>query len=245
LLESAKAQFFVSYRNWQNAQMQLAQAIPNARIVNNPLKIEEEEPIPYPKSIIPTLATVARFQTYIKGQDLLLQALAEPEFKDQDFRLNFYGQGDDKEHLQRLIIFYGLEKKVSINNHVEDVRDIWRKNQLLVLTSRAEGTPLSLLEAMACGRAALVTNVGDSAYWVGKSGFVSQHNSVAALKKAIIHCFEEFKNWETLGRESHKIVHQNLNRRQAFDLMQCLAGAIGWKEVGKSPKVYLEELSPS
>jgi glycosyltransferase involved in cell wall biosynthesis len=43
--------------------------------------------------------------------------------------------------------------------HVDDVRNVWRAAHIAVLASRAEGLPLSLLEAAACGRAIVATDV--------------------------------------------------------------------------------------
>jgi glycosyltransferase involved in cell wall biosynthesis len=42
---------------------------------------------------------------------------------------------------------------------VDDVRDVWRRCHVAVLASRHEGLPLSLLEAAACGRAMIATDV--------------------------------------------------------------------------------------
>ena len=47
-----------------------------------------------------------------------------------------------------------------------DVRAIWAREQLLVMSSRDEGTPLALVEAMLCGRSAIVSDVGGNQEWV-------------------------------------------------------------------------------
>lgn len=48
---------------------------------------------------------------------------------------------------------------VSFLGRVEDVRDVWRQAHIAVLPSRREGLPLSLLEAAACGRPLVATDV--------------------------------------------------------------------------------------
>ena len=40
------------------------------------------------------------------------------------------------------------------------------RNHLLVLPSRAEGTPIALVEAMICARPAVVTDVGGNVEWL-------------------------------------------------------------------------------
>ena len=54
----------------------------------------------------------------------------------------------------------------AFHGHVSDVRGIWYDNHLLVLPSRCEGTPISLVEAMIWGHPAVVTGVGGNAEWV-------------------------------------------------------------------------------
>jgi glycosyltransferase involved in cell wall biosynthesis len=43
--------------------------------------------------------------------------------------------------------------------HVADVRDVWRRAHVAVLPSRHEGLPLALLEAAACGRALIASDI--------------------------------------------------------------------------------------
>jgi glycosyltransferase involved in cell wall biosynthesis len=45
------------------------------------------------------------------------------------------------------------------HRHVEDVREIWQRCHVAVLPSRHEGLPLALLEAAACGRALVASDV--------------------------------------------------------------------------------------
>ncbi len=238
LTEAADGHFFVSYRNFKNAQMQLAQEIPKARIINNPLKLSEPAAIPFPESTVPRLASVARFQTFIKGQDLLLQALAHPIFKNQPFELNLYGQGEDQDHLENLIAFYNLKDKVFIRGYQSDVTKIWEHNQLLVLTSRAEGIPLSLLEAMYCGRSALVSAVGDNALWVENRGFVSASNTVEALVPALEQAFANFSNWSALGTSCRTHLEKNLNFNMPQEIMECLTQNRPLPKTGKDPEQF-------
>ena len=48
---------------------------------------------------------------------------------------------------------------VTLLGHVSDVRTVWAQSHIAVLPSRREGLPMSLLEAAACGRAMLATDV--------------------------------------------------------------------------------------
>ncbi|MFN3656963.1 MAG: glycosyltransferase family 4 protein [Pseudolabrys sp.] len=48
---------------------------------------------------------------------------------------------------------------IEVLGHVADIRDVWKRAHIAVLPSRREGLPKSLLEAAACGRAIVATDV--------------------------------------------------------------------------------------
>jgi glycosyltransferase involved in cell wall biosynthesis len=84
-----------------------------------------------------------------KGQDLLLRALARPEWRERPVVLNCFGAGPDELALRRMAGMLQLNN-IHFRGHVTDVRAIREQNHLLVLPSRYEGLPLVLVEAMWC-----------------------------------------------------------------------------------------------
>jgi glycosyltransferase involved in cell wall biosynthesis len=75
---------------------------------------------------------------------------------------------------------------------------------MLVLPSRYEGRPLSLIEAMWCGRPAVVTDVGGNAELCmdGETGFVAQAPNVPAFSNALEKAWERRTEWQKLGEAS-------------------------------------------
>jgi L-malate glycosyltransferase len=242
LIEGSQGVFFVSYQNYKMACMQLAMTIPNARIIQNPLKVNLNFHQPYPLSPIPKMAYVARLQTAIKGQDLVLQALSSPEFRALEFELTFFGSGSDEKHLKNLIEYYGLGKKVFLGGHVADVSQIWQSHHLLVLCSLAEGTPLSLIEAMASGRSALVSSVGDSSYWLANFGYVTASQSVENIKLAFLKALNDFQNWETLGQQCKSRVLEKRNPNEVEEMLECLLGNRNLENTGLDPEEFLSKM---
>ena len=147
------------------------------------------------------MACVARFEVRDKGQDLLLEALADPVWRERDFRLDFYGSGPDREILEDLISFYRLGDKVKIVGFESNIRKIWNEHGLLVLPSLSEGTPISLIEAQLCARASLVTRVDGNPEWVeeGKTGFLAEAPTVHHLRLALERAWENRHRWAELG----------------------------------------------
>ena len=147
------------------------------------------------------MACVARFEVRDKGQDLLLEALADPVWRERDFRLDFYGSGPDREILEDLISFYRLGDKVKIVGFESNIRKIWGDHGLLVLPSLSEGTPISLIEAQLCARASLVTRVDGNPEWVeeGNTGFLAEAPTVHHLRLALERAWENRHRWAELG----------------------------------------------
>ncbi|MFE2069982.1 glycosyltransferase [Streptomyces sp. NPDC059467] len=89
-----------------------------------------------------------------KGQDLLLRAWPEVLRRVPTARLALVGDGPDRDALRRL-----APDSVEFVGAVDDARPWYRAADLVVLPSRWEGMALAPLEAMACGRPVLVTDV--------------------------------------------------------------------------------------
>ncbi|MEU5308438.1 glycosyltransferase [Streptomyces sp. NPDC021562] len=89
-----------------------------------------------------------------KGQDLLLRAWPEVLRRVPGARLALVGDGPDRDALGRL-----APARVEFTGAVADARPWYRAADLVVLPSRWEGMALAPLEAMACGRPVLVTDV--------------------------------------------------------------------------------------
>jgi len=174
VLEGAALRLFVSERNRQCAERQLAHSMGVYQVVNNPVNIREASIKPYPYSDKLLLASVASLDCLTKGQDLLLEALSGDIWRTRDFSLKIYGRGPDEQHIRQLIDFYTLQDKVTLQGHVSDVDHIWETNQVLVLSSTIEGVPMVVVEAMLAGRTVLATDVGGVERYVvdGQTGFM-------------------------------------------------------------------------
>jgi len=92
----------------------------------------------------------------------------------------------------------------------EDIGLIMPAFDLLVLSSKGEAFPNVLGEAMACEVPCVATNVGDSVYIVGDTGFVVPPENPQALADAIIRCFSlPIEEREQLGKRARKRVESN------------------------------------
>jgi len=102
------------------------------------------------------VGTAGRLE-HVKAQDLLIEAFAA---LPSDVGLAIAGDGSRRDELERLAAALGVRGRVHFLGHIEDMPAFYRSLDVFCLPSRAEGLPLALLEAQACGVPAVATDVG-------------------------------------------------------------------------------------
>ena len=214
--------YFVSLRNLKSAERQIAYQIPNSAVVSNPVNLSNISIAPWPKEKFLKLACVARFECSFKGQDILLETLAEPEFEKTNYKLSFFGKGPDEIHLTSLINYYQLSEKVTIEKFTNDIDNIWNHHHVLILPSLGEGTPLSLQEAMLKGRPALTTDVGGSSTLVidKETGFLAHTASVRCLKEKLLELFATSnENLKVMGENAFSMASSKINLNSSSEIL--------------------------
>jgi glycosyltransferase involved in cell wall biosynthesis len=88
-----------------------------------------------------------------KGYDRLIRSWSLIASEYPDWQLRICGQGPKLERLQELIHEYGLEDSVTLAGPAQDLGAEMSRASIFVLSSRWEGLPLVLLEAMSAGMA--------------------------------------------------------------------------------------------
>ena len=202
--EAAERVCFVSQRNMTLVENMLGARIPNGDVVRNPFNVDYHSFCPYP-STEPffNLACIGRLELYAKGQDLLLELLGQEKWKNRNLKVSFFGKGPNSESLKALSRFQGVEN-VEFRGHVGSIQDVWKNHHLLVLPSRLEGLPLVLVEAMLCGRPAVVTNVAGNSEVLddNETGFLAAAPTTAHFDEAMERAWQRRYQWEDMGREA-------------------------------------------
>lgn len=86
-----------------------------------------------------------------KGYDILIDVWSIVSKNYPDWILEIYGEGSERENLQNKINKLGLEKSFLLKGAVQNIQDKYLESSIYVMSSRYEGMPLVLLEAMAYG----------------------------------------------------------------------------------------------
>jgi glycosyltransferase involved in cell wall biosynthesis len=87
----------------------------------------------------------------VKGFDLLVDAFARVAARHPDWSLVVLGEGPERSALEAQARRAGLARRVALPGWTADVRGALADAHAFALSSRYEGFPNALLEAMACG----------------------------------------------------------------------------------------------
>jgi glycosyltransferase involved in cell wall biosynthesis len=132
------------------------------------------------------LGTVARLSP-VKNQRLLLDAFAIVHHRMPDAHLVIVGEGPLRAALEEQIRALGLDGVAHLFGAVSDVAPVCRELDLFVLPSIAEGTSMSILEAMSSGVCVVATAVGGTPDLLahGRCGVLVPPNDPVALAAAM------------------------------------------------------------
>jgi glycosyltransferase involved in cell wall biosynthesis len=127
------------------------------------------------------LLTMGRLHA-VKDHAFLVRACAQILAGDAAFECCIAGEGPERRGLESLIRKFGLEDRVTLLGHVprEQMDSLYQRADLIVLTSRSEGIPLVLMEAMARGKIVLapaITGIPELVI-AGQTGFLYEPGSL-------------------------------------------------------------------
>lgn len=181
----------------------------NVSIIPNPvLRCADEEQELAKDGAHHTILAMGRFGSE-KGFDILLTAFASLDrVSEQRWRLTILGDGPEKPRLKDLAVRLGVAGRVVMPGTVRDTRAYLRKTAVFVLSSRYEGFPMGLCEAMACGLPVVATQYNPSVYDLiesGRNGLVVPVEDSAALADALRRMIADPELRVRLGEEATDI----------------------------------------
>ena len=224
LYRSARRIICVSCDNAELLQRQLTSSLPITTLPN-PIRTRLEHPLPWVgDSQQVRFATVGRYETFSKCQDGVLQALATSEWKERNWRLDFFGSGSDARYIQDVIRYFDLTDRVTLCGFERDFIKIWMDHHLHILISRAEGLALALIESMFCGRPAVVTRTGGNHELVrdNKDGFVSAGQDPETIREALERAWSNRRRWPEMGEAAFHRANKWVPRDLAVRLFHTI-----------------------
>lgn len=146
--------------------------------------------------------------TAVKRTDDLIDALVALHGRGVDACLLLVGDGTDRERLELRAKELGVARDVFFLGYQKDVARWYSVADAVVLTSVSEGTPVTIIEALAAGRPIVSTNVGGVADVVrdGVDGFLVEVGDTAAMAARLAEIAADPALAERLGQAGRERV---------------------------------------
>lgn len=146
----------------------------------------------------------------LKGFDVLIDAFQRVVADVPEAILLIGGDGEERSRMIELVESAGLEKNIRIPGLVSDVHEVLAACDLYVNSSRWEGLPMTLLEAMAHGKPMVATNVGGNpeVVYVGVTGILVPPEDPRQLANAIIQMLKDDSFREDAGKAAFTLFSQ-------------------------------------
>lgn len=151
-------------------------------VIYNPLTLKPGNPsIGNSKRFL----TIGRFTPLHKGIDLLIEAFRLFSIKNKEWCLDIVGEGKEEKTFKTLINNYYLENRITIHPFTNQIQDYYSNAQVYVLSSRWEGMPLVLVEAMSHGLPIISSDLPVSQEILGGCGLMFRNGNVEDLAQRL------------------------------------------------------------
>ena len=156
-------------------------------VITKETELAAQQPPKHPWLVdkaMPTVIAVGRL-SYQKGFDMLLDAFADVQ-KNIPSRLIIFGEGELRAELEQQISELGLNDNVSLPGYSDNIIAEMKAADLYVLSSRFEGSPNAIVEAMSVGTQVVAFDCPHGAREIlqdGKLPSLAAYLNVEALSK--------------------------------------------------------------
>ena len=187
--------------------------IPRNYVLFNPVTIQlpgYQTPFTTPAESKLVFTVLAELDVKRKAQDVLIKTLAAEKWKTRNYTMNIYGNGKDKQILEKLITDTGLSSKVFLKGFTKDVKEVLTNSHVLLQLTLIDAMPISVTEALAMSRAVIASDVGDMPLWIneGINGWIAEKVCIEEVDRLLENAWQQRNKLEEMGRESYKIFKQ-------------------------------------
>lgn len=208
-IRNAAAIQCLSQREFDNTQFGAKKII-----ATNGIGIPEKTIGKKPDGLI-RITYIGRLDAYHKGLDLLISAVEKIHrlLRENQAVISIYGpdyQGRYA-HLEQLVSDAKVEDVVSLHHEISgaEKEKVLLNSDVFIQTSRFEGMPLGILEAMSYGIPCIVTEGTTLAKTISaaKAGW-NAGDSAETIAAAITECLSQKESWRELGTNARNLVQE-------------------------------------
>lgn len=231
--QGALKTYFVSKHNLRLCETQIASSLANAEVVWNPFTAGLDHALPWPEPVdgVYKLACVGRLQPDAKGQDVLIDVLADPKWKARPVALTFFGNGCNRQWTEAYCKLRGVKAEFG---GFASIKEIWGEHHLLVHPSRKEGMPIVVIEAALCGRPVVATATAGIPEFVedGMNGFLCSFAERELFDEALQRAWNQRDEWREMGLRARGLAAELVPDEPVADFGGRLLALAGSKDGG-------------
>jgi glycosyltransferase involved in cell wall biosynthesis len=192
----------------------------------------------------PLVGCVARLSPE-KGVDRFIRAAERIHRQRPDVHFAVIGAGYQHRMLTRLAHELGLAEHLHLPGVAMDAAMVYPGLDLVALTSRSEGMPLVLLEAMACARPVVAMRIGGVAEVIeaGTTGVLVERNDWHALAGAVVDLLGAPERLRELGAAGRRRVRERFSLESTLRRTEALFEQLVRAAGRRSPREVIS-LSP-
>ncbi len=156
----------------------------------------------------------------VYGVDVLARAFGLAAQECPELRLILLGTGSQAGLLRRILQQYGVLDRVFFGGQVgyAGLPEYYRAADLYLSASHSDGSSVSLMEALACGRPVLVSDIPSNREWVapGVQGWRFPDGDAAALAAAILQAARERARLPEMGSAARALAEERADWKKNF-----------------------------
>ncbi len=160
----------------------------------------------------------------IKNHASFLRIAKKVLLQRKDVHFVIVGDGELKDILKQQISALEIDSHVSLLSWQKEVKPIYDALDIVCLTSFNEGTPVSLIEAQACGKPVVAFRVGgvEDVIISGKSGYLVEIGDESAFSERILSLLAHPEQKAEMGNIGKKVILENFHEGRLIKEMDQL-----------------------
>lgn len=177
----------------------------NIEVIPNPVNMKFETPAALESKTVTAIGRLCYQKGFERLVDVWKIVSASP--KANGWKLNIYGDGEDRALLKESIKRNGLEDSCFLCGVSDNMKEIYSNTSVIAMTSRYEGLPMVLIEAQAAGVPTVSFDCKCGPRDIicdGVNGFLVKEGDVVGFANALLKLFSDPDLRHSMGKSSYE-----------------------------------------
>jgi glycosyltransferase involved in cell wall biosynthesis len=190
------------------------------KVIYNGVDTEKFRPLEVERDARPTVVCIGRVDVF-KDIVNLIQSIRHVKQSIPNISCLIYGASTDLEYSLRcinLVSALNLQENITFMGKVKNPEIAYNAADVVVISSITEGFPFAIIEAMACGKGIVATDVGGIREALEGCGILVRSSHPQELANAIVRLLLHPELRSELGAKSLKKIHERFTLEKSLQL---------------------------